>query len=176
MDSSTTSSAKTEKATLAGGCFWGVEELLRTFPGVISTEVGYTGGSSTSPRDAVYDKVKLGNTGHAEAIQVVFDPSITSFAQLLDFFFTLHDPTTLNQQGNDVGSQYRSAIFYQSEVQRVEALAAVSRAEKSGLWKNPVVTEITPAQIFFSAESYHQKYLVKNPGGYTCHFVRKINK
>lgn len=175
MKSSTTSSDKYEVATLAGGCFWGVEELFRTFPGVISTAVGYTGGISESPADAIYEKVKTGKTGHAESIQILFDPSVTTYGKLLDFFFTLHDPTTLNQQGNDLGSQYRSAIFYHSSEQKSAATEAILRAEKSGLWKNKIVTEVTPAKTFFSAEAYHQKYLVKNPGGYTCHFVRKIN-
>eukprot|EP00914_Ancora_sagittata_P030860 GHVO01062225.1.p1 GENE.GHVO01062225.1~~GHVO01062225.1.p1 ORF type:complete len:165 (-),score=16.02 GHVO01062225.1:181-675(-) len=160
---------KTETATLAAGCFWGVEELLRKFPGVLSTQVGYTGGLLESPR---YEEVKKGTTGHAEAVEVVFDPSKTSYAQILDYFFRLHDPTTLNQQGNDHGTQYRSTIFVHSEAQKNEAKAAIERATKSGRWKKPIITEVVTASKFYRAEEYHQDYLQKNPGGYTCHYLR----
>ena len=162
----------TETATLAGGCFWGVEELIRVMPGVLATEVGYTGGTTENP---VYEQVKTGRTGHAEAIEIQFDPQVLSYANLLEFFFKLHDPTTRNRQGNDIGTQYRSAIFYHSETQKQTAEAIKLKVENSGAWKKPVVTEIVPAARFYSAENYHQDYLQKNPGGYTCHFVRDIS-
>lgn len=160
---------KTEIATLAGGCFWGMEELIRSQPGVQETTVGYTGGNSIGP---TYETVKKGTTGHAESIQIVFNPKETSFEKILMFFFKIHDPTTKNRQGNDIGSQYRSAIFYHSEDQKKVALQVIERIEKSGKWKKPIVTEVIPAQPFYPAEGYHQKYLQKNPGGYTCHYVR----
>jgi methionine-S-sulfoxide reductase len=158
-----------EIATLAGGCFWGVEELIRQMPGVIETTVGYTGGTVPGP---TYDKVKRGDTGHAEAIQIAFDPAQLSYENLLAFYFRLHDPTTLNRQGNDRGTQYRSAIFYHSEAQKRVAEQVKEQTDRSGKWKNKVVTEIIPAGPFYPAEEYHQKYLLKNPGGYTCHYVR----
>jgi methionine-S-sulfoxide reductase len=158
-----------ETATLAGGCFWGMEDLIREIPGVLDTQVGYTGGKTENP---VYAQVKNGNTGHAESIQIEFDPAQVSFAQILDFFFRLHNPTTKNQQGNDIGSQYRSAIFYHSEAQKKVALEKKAAVDASGKWKAPVVTEIIPATPFYSAEDYHQDYLRKNPGGYTCHYLR----
>lgn len=160
---------KEEVAILAGGCFWGVEELFRQLKGVLETEVGYTGGVVPHP---TYDLVKKGQSGHAEAIQIKFDPSQISYENLLKFFFKIHDPTTLNQQGNDIGSQYRSAIFYQNDEQRKTALKVKELVEASGLWKKPLVTEIVKAKIFYSAESYHQKYLKNNPTGYTCHYIR----
>lgn len=158
-----------EVATLAGGCFWGMQDLLRKIPGVISSRVGYTGGLTPSPR---YRDVKTGTTGHAEAIEIVFDPTKLSYEDLLGWFFRIHDPTTKNRQGNDIGSQYRSAIFFHSEDQRRVAEAVKKRVDASGKWKNPVVTEIVAATAFTSAEAEHQDYLEKNPGGYTCHFVR----
>jgi peptide methionine sulfoxide reductase msrA/msrB len=159
-----------ETAVLAGGCFWGMEELLREIPGVLETEVGYTGGSTASP---TYRDVKTGGTGHAEAVRVVFDPRTLSYADLLEkWFFRMHDPTTANRQGNDVGTQYRSAIFVTSPAQRQVAEEVIGRVNRSGEWKRPVVTQIVEAGTFTSAEDYHQKYLVKNPGGYTCHFLR----
>jgi len=161
--------AKEEIAVLAGGCFWGVEELLRALPGVLDTEVGYAGGAG---EDARYEKVKQGGTGHAEALQIVFNPEQISFAQILDHFFRLHDPTTLNRQGNDVGSQYRSVIFFQDEAQKATAEKAVSEASASGRWNRPVVTQVVPATPFYPAEKHHQDYLQKNPGGYTCHYYR----
>lgn len=163
---------KTETATLAGGCFWGVEELIRQEPGVIKTLVGYTGGNSENP---VYEEVKTGKTGHAESIEVIFDPSKTSYENILKFFFRMHNPTTVNQQGNDVGSQYRSAIFYHTEEQKKVAEKVKSMVDKSGKWKKPVVTEILPAKKFYPAEDYHQDYLQKHPNGYTCHFVRDFS-
>lgn len=161
---------QTETATFAGGCFWGVEELIRALPGVLSTEVGYTGGTMENPR---YEHVKSGRTGHAESIHVVFDPSKITYEAILEFFFRLHDPTTANRQGNDVGSQYRSAIFYHDDAQRATAEKVKENVEKSGKWKKPLVTEIVAATPFYSAEDYHQDYLQKNPGGYTCHWVRE---
>lgn len=165
-------SVKTEKATLAGGCFWGVEELIRKLPGVIDTTVGYTGGTT---RNATYEQVKTGTTGHAESIDIEFDPSKISYEQILEFYFKLHDPTTANRQGNDIGTQYRSAIFFHSEEQRAVAERVKKKVEASGKWKRPVVTQIVPAGEFWSAEDDHQDYLQKNPGGYTCHYVRDIS-
>ncbi|HVE12841.1 MAG TPA: peptide-methionine (S)-S-oxide reductase MsrA [Elusimicrobiota bacterium] len=158
-----------ETATLAGGCFWGVEELMAAIPGVLETSVGYTGGTLENP---LYPQVKKGDTGHAEAVQIVFDPAKVSFETILDHFFRLHDPTLPNRQGNDVGTQYRSAIFYHSEAQRKTAEMVKAQVAASGKWKCPVVTEIVPAAKYYPAEDYHQKYLKKNPGGYTCHFYR----
>jgi peptide methionine sulfoxide reductase msrA/msrB len=162
--------AKREVATLAGGCFWGMEEILRKIPGVLSTRVGYTGGELPNPK---YDDVHTGSTGHAESVEVTFDPTVISYGDLLEkYFFRMHDPTTLNRQGNDTGTQYRSAIFYNSEEQRRTAETVKQRVDKSGRWKRPITTEITPAGPFYLAEEYHQKYLEKNPGGYSCHFLR----
>lgn len=160
---------KTETAILAGGCFWGMEDILRELPGVVDTDVGYAGGKTKSP---TYNDIKKGNTGHAESIKVVFDPEKISYGEILETFFRMHDPTTVNRQGNDVGSQYRSAIFYLTEEQREVAEKAKRAAAESGRWKRPIVTEITPAGEFTVAESFHQDYLEKNPGGYTCHFLR----
>jgi peptide methionine sulfoxide reductase msrA/msrB len=163
--------ATIEVALLAGGCFWGMEEILRTIPGVIDTEVGYAGGRTRAP---TYDDVKKGRTGHAETVRVLFDPSRLSFARLLeDWFFRMHDPTTPNRQGNDVGTQYRSAIFTTSEEQEKVAEEVRARVAASGRWKAPLVTEIVPAGPFTRAEDYHQGYLQKNPGGYTCHYLRE---
>jgi len=161
--------AKTELATLAGGCFWGVEELIRKIPGVIETSVGYTGG--TVP-NATYDVVKKGATGHAESLQIEFDPEKVSFETILEHFFKLHDPTTTNRQGNDVGTQYRSAIFFHSAEQQSTAQRVIQKVDASGKWKGKVVTQVVPAGPFYRAEEYHQKYLIKNPGGYTCHYYR----
>ena len=158
-----------EVALLAGGCFWGMEDIIRDIPGVLETEVGYTGG--TTP-DATYEQVKTGRTGHAESIRVAFDPSVLPYAELLEYFFRMHDPTTLNRQGNDMGTQYRSAIFYADETQRMVAEEVKARIESSGKWKRPIVTQVVPAGEFWPAEGYHQDYLEKNPGGYTCHYLR----
>jgi methionine-S-sulfoxide reductase len=157
---------KVEVATLAGGCFWGMQELIRAQPGVISTEVGYTGGK-------VAHATYRNHEGHAEAVQIRFDPSRTSFEALLHFFFKIHDPTTANRQGNDIGSSYRSAIFYHDEEQR--RIAEKVKAAAALKWKKPIVTEITAAGPWWKAEEEHQDYLQKNPGGYTCHYVRKID-
>jgi peptide methionine sulfoxide reductase msrA/msrB len=162
------SNVQREMATLAGGCFWGMEELLRQIPGVIETRVGYSGGTSERP---TYPDVKTGRTGHAETVEITFDPSKLSFAELLEkHYFRMHDPTTPNRQGNDVGSQYRSAIFVHSPEQR--RVAEEVKAKAQAKWKRPIVTEIVEAGPFWSAEEYHQKYLIKNPGGYTCHYMR----
>jgi peptide methionine sulfoxide reductase msrA/msrB len=159
-----------ESAILAGGCFWGMQEMLRKIPGVTKTTVGYTGGTMPDP---TYELVCSHSTGHAESVQVEFDPSKLSYAQLLGFFFRIHDPTTRNQQENDVGDQYRSAIFYTSDEQRQIAESVKAEVNKSGKWKDPLVTEITKASAFYPAEDYHQDYLQKNPGGYMCHYLRK---
>ncbi|AKU93177.1 Peptide methionine sulfoxide reductase MsrA [Vulgatibacter incomptus] len=159
-----------EEAILAGGCFWGMEDLLRKIPGVVETEVGYSGGTTAEP---TYAQVSTGTTGHAESVRIVFDPSKISYAELLEgWFFRMHDPTTVDRQGNDRGSQYRSAIFFESEEQRKTAEAVKAKVEASGKWKAPIVTQIVPAGRFTRAEEYHQDYLEKHPGGYTCHFMR----
>jgi len=160
---------KEETAILAGGCFWGMEEILRKVPGVLRTTVGYSGGTLANP---TYEDVCTGRTGHAESIQIVFDPSKLSYSELLGYFFRMHDPTTRNRQHNDVGSQYRSAIFYTSEEQKKTAEKVKDQVDHSGKWKQPIATEITKAGPFYSAEDYHQKYLVKHPDGYNCHFLR----
>ena len=163
--------ATLETAILAGGCFWGMEELLRTVPGVVDTEVGYTGGTTAHP---TYDDVKTGRTGHAEAIRITFDPQKLSYAELLErWFFRIHDPTTLNRQGNDVGTQYRSAIFFTSPDQQRTALEVKARVAASGKWSRPVVTAVVAATEFTPAEAFHQDYLERNPGGYTCHYLRE---
>lgn len=169
---STTVSAepKTEVAVLAGGCFWGVEDILRKVPGVIETDVGYTGGWLEHPK---YDDTHDSKSGHAESIRVTFDPSVLSYENLLEqWFFKLHDPTTLNRQGNDVGTQYRSTIFPQTPEQKDTAEKVIARVNASGTWKRPITTSIEAASTWYSAEGYHQDYLRKNPGGYTCHFMR----
>lgn len=156
---------KQKKAYIAGGCFWGMEELFRKQPGVIDTEVGYTGGSNENP---TYEN----HPGHAEAIAITYDPEKTSFENILDFFFRIHDPTTMNRQGNDIGSSYRSAIFYQNEEEKKQAQDFIQKVDNSRRWDNPVVTTLEPLKKFYSAEEYHQDYLQKNPGGYTCHYER----
>jgi peptide-methionine (S)-S-oxide reductase len=160
-----TMSGQTEKAILAGGCFWGVQDLIRKLPGVISTRVGYTGGD-------VPNATYRNHHGHAEAIEIIFDPEQTSFRDLLEFFFQIHDPTTRNRQGNDIGTSYRSAIFYTSEAQQKVAEDTIADVDASGLWPGKVVTEVTPAGPFWEAEPEHQDYLEKYPDGYTCHYVR----
>jgi peptide-methionine (S)-S-oxide reductase len=157
--------AATETAILAGGCFWGVQDLLRRYPGVLSTRVGYSGGDVPN---ATYRH----HGTHAEAIEVIFDPSVISYRQILEFFFQIHDPTTLNRQGNDIGLSYRSAIFYTSEAQRRTAIDTIADVEASGLWPGKVVTEVAPAGPFWEAEAEHQDYLERIPNGYTCHFIR----
>lgn len=160
---------KLETAILAGGCFWGMEEILRQIPGVTKTTVGYSGGKSADP---TYEEVCTGTTGHAEAIEVVFDSNRLSYEGLLGYFFRMHDPTTLNRQHNDVGTQYRSAIFYTSEEQKKITESVKAKLEQAKKFNRPITTEIAAASKFYSAEDYHQKYLVKNPGGYTCHVLR----
>jgi peptide-methionine (S)-S-oxide reductase len=155
----------TERAVLAGGCFWGMQDLIRRRPGVISTRVGYAGGD-------VPNATYRNHGTHAEAIEIVFDPAQTSFRDLLELFFQIHDPTTLNRQGNDRGLSYRSAIYYTSEDQKAVALATIADVDASGLWPGKVVTGVEPAGPFWEAEPEHQDYLERIPGGYTCHFPR----
>ncbi|MBX7098398.1 MAG: peptide-methionine (S)-S-oxide reductase MsrA [Myxococcaceae bacterium] len=159
-----------ETAILAGGCFWGMEDLLRKIPGVLDTEAGYTGGWLKNPK---YDDTHDSASGHAESVKVVFDPTVLAYADLLEkWFFRMHDPTTLNRQGNDTGTQYRSAIFFTTPEQQKTAEAVKAKVQASGLWKKPIVTEITAASTWYPAEDYHQDYLVKHPNGYTCHYMR----
>jgi methionine-S-sulfoxide reductase len=159
-----------QTVVLAGGCFWGMQEILRQVPGILKTEVGYAGGTTPRPQ---YEDVRTGRTGHAESVRIVFDPARLSFADLLEkWFFRMHDPTTKNRQGNDIGTQYRSAIFVTTSEQRELAEAVKKRVDASGKWNSPVVTEIADAGPFTPAEDYHQAYLQKNPGGYTCHYLR----
>lgn len=154
-----------ERAVLAGGCFWGMQDLIRKRPGVLQTRVGYTGG-------AVENATYRNHEGHAEAIEITFDPNQISFRELLEFFFQIHDPTTLNRQGNDIGTSYRSEVFYTSDAQREMALATIEDVNASGLWPGPVVTKVSPASEFWEAEPEHQDYLERIPHGYTCHYVR----
>ena len=158
-------SITTERAVLAGGCFWGVQELVRDLPGVISTRVGYTGGDV---RNATYRN----HGSHAEGIEIIFDPAKISFTDLLEFFFQIHDPTTRNRQGNDIGTSYRSAIFYTSPEQKQIAEQTIEDVNVSGLWPGKVVTEVVPAGDFWEAEPEHQDYLQRIPNGYTCHWIR----
>lgn len=151
-------------AVLAGGCFWGLEDLLRDQPGVIETEAGYTGGENENP---TYEQ----HLGHAEAVEITYDPEQTSYKKILDFFFQIHNPTTLNQQGNDRGTSYRSAIFYATGEEKQIAEEMIDIVNESERWPDPVVTTLEPLTRFWAAESYHQDYLVKNPGGYTCHAI-----
>jgi peptide-methionine (S)-S-oxide reductase len=155
----------TERAVLAGGCFWGMQDLIRRLPGVVSTRVGYTGGE-------VPNATYRNHGRHAEAIEILFDPARTSYRALLEFFFQIHDPTTRNRQGNDIGTSYRSAIFYTSEEQKAVAEDTIADVEASGLWPGKVVTEVTAASDFWEAEPEHQDYLERYPNGYTCHFPR----
>jgi peptide-methionine (S)-S-oxide reductase len=155
----------TERAVLAGGCFWGMQDLIRRFPGVLSTRVGYSGGD-------VPNATYRNHGTHAEAIEIVFDPEKTSFRDLLEFFFQIHDPTTKDRQGHDLGQSYRSAIFYTSEEQHDVSEDTIADVDASGLWPGKVVTELAPAREFWQAEPEHQDYLERIPGGYTCHFVR----
>jgi methionine-S-sulfoxide reductase len=159
-----------EVAILAGGCFWGMQDILRKIPGVLETQAGYTGGWLANPR---YDDTHDSRSGHAEAVRVVFDPRVISYQDLLEkWFFRMHDPTTPNRQGNDVGTQYRSAIFYGDEAQHAAALAVIARVQASGHWKGKIVTEVAKASTWYPAEDDHQDYLQKHPGGYTCHYLR----
>jgi peptide-methionine (S)-S-oxide reductase len=158
-------SESSETAILAGGCFWGVQDLIRKQPGVISTRVGYSGGD-------VPNATYANHGSHAEAVEIVFDPDETSFRNILEFFFQIHDPTTMNRQGNDIGESYRSAIFYTSDEQKQVAEDTIADVEASGLWPGKVVTEVIEAGPFWEAEPEHQDYLEKIPHGYTCHFIR----
>ncbi len=160
-----TEHAVLEHAVLAGGCFWGMQDLIRKMPGVVSTRVGYSGGD-------VPNATYRNHGSHAEAIEIVFDPAVLGYRRLLEFFFQIHDPTTKNRQGNDRGMSYRSAIYFTSESQRLEAVDTIQDVEASGLWPGRVVTEVAPAGDFWQAEPEHQDYLERQPGGYTCHFVR----
>ncbi len=153
-----------KKAYVAGGCFWGLEELLRTRPGIVDTEVGYAGGQNANP---TYEH----HPGHAEAVEIIYDPERISYIQVLDFFFQIHNPTTLNQQGNDKGTSYRSAIFYANPEERALAEEMVAIVNASERWANPAVTSLEPLTTFWTAESYHQDYLQNNPTGYTCHAI-----
>ena len=154
-----------ERAVLAGGCFWGMQDLIRKLPGVISTRVGYTGGD-------VPNATYRNHGTHAEGIEIIFDPSLTSYRQLLEFFFQIHDPSTPDRQGNDMGKSYRSAIYYVDENQKSVALETIADVDASGLWPGKVVTEVEPAGEFWEAEPEHQDYLLHYPNGYTCHFPR----
>lgn len=153
-----------QKAYLAGGCFWGLEDLFRQLPGVTDTEAGYTGGQNENP--TYHD-----HPGHAEALEVTYDDTITSYWKLLDRFFSIHNPTTLNRQGNDLGTSYRSAVFYQNEDEKAQAEAFIKIVNDSKRWPDPVVTTLEPFTKFWPAEAYHQDYLQTNPGGYTCHLI-----
>jgi peptide-methionine (S)-S-oxide reductase len=157
--------AETERAVLAGGCFWGMQDLIRKRPGVISTRVGYSGGD-------VPNATYRNHGDHAEAIEIIFDPAQVSYRDLLEFFFQIHDPSTKNRQGNDMGRSYRSAIYYTSEAQRQTALDTIADVDASGIWPGKVVTEVEPVGDFWQAEPEHQDYLQRIPHGYTCHFVR----
>jgi peptide-methionine (S)-S-oxide reductase len=154
-----------ETTILAGGCFWGMQDLVRRLPGVVATRVGYTGGDVPEP-------TYRNHAGHAEALEVTFDPEHLPFRDLLEFFFQVHDPTTLNRQGNDIGTSYRSAIFFTTDEQREIAVDTIADVDASGLWPGEVVTEVTAASTFWEAEPEHQDFLERYPDGYTCHFVR----
>lgn len=165
-----TATGEREVAVLAGGCFWGMQDLLRKIPGVLETEAGYTGGWLENPG---YHDTHDSASGHAESVRVVFDPRRIGYQELLErWFFRMHDPTTLNRQGNDRGTQYRSAIFYADERQRLAAEAVKARVQASGRWEGTIVTEIVPAAAWYRAEAEHQDYLERNPGGYSCHYLR----
>ena len=153
-----------KKTVLAGGCFWGLEDLIRAVPGVITTEVGYCGGENEHPTYELHP-------GHAEAVEITYDPAVIDYRHLLDFFFQIHNPTTLNQQGNDRGTSYRSAIFYATDEEKHIAREMIEIVNQSKRWSDPVVTTLEPLEQFWPAEEYHQDYLVKNPGGYTCHAI-----
>jgi len=157
--------SNTERAVLAGGCFWGMQELIRHRPGVISTRVGYTGGD-------VPNATYRNHGTHAEGIEIVYDPARTSYREMLEFFFQIHDPTTVNRQGNDIGMSYRSAIYYVDEAQKQVAVDTIADVEASGIWPGKVVTELAPVREFWDAEPEHQDYLQRLPNGYTCHFPR----
>jgi peptide-methionine (S)-S-oxide reductase len=158
-----------EKIVIAGGCFWGMQELLRNVRGVVETRVGYTGGHLENP---TYDDTHDSKSGHAEAVEITYNPDQVSLRRLLEYFFQIHDPTTLNRQGNDKGTQYRSAIFYQNDEQKQIAQEVIDAVDASGKWPGKVMTTLEPAAIFYEGEDVHQDYLQKNPAGYTCHWIR----
>jgi peptide-methionine (S)-S-oxide reductase len=161
-----------QSAYLAGGCYWGLEDLIRKIPGVLDTKVGFSGGHI---KNVSYKEVTKGDTGHAESIEIKFDSNELSYQNLLFHFFKMHNPTTINQQGNDRGAQYRSSIFYINDQQKNTALQTIKLVNKSNEWKDPVVTEVIAFANFYPAEESHQKYILKNPDGYSCHFVRKFD-
>lgn len=158
-----------QRAILAGGCFWGMEDLFRKLDGVVDTTVGYTGGTFPNP---TYEDIKNKDTGHTEALEIIFDKTVISYRTLLEFFFKIHDPTTKDRQGNDVGASYRSAIFYTDDTQRQTALDLIAALDASKKWPAKIVTEIILLTEFYRAEEYHQDYLMRYPNGYTCHFIR----
>lgn len=157
-----------EVATLGGGCFWCLEAVFDDLKGVLSVESGYMGGQRPNP---TYEQVCTGVSGHAEVVRITFDPAVVSFKEILEVFFVIHDPTTLNRQGNDEGTQYRSAIFYHSPEQKATAAQVIANLGAAGLWRDPIVTEVTPASVFYIAEDYHQEYFARNPGAGYCQFV-----
>ena len=159
---------QTEKATLGGGCFWCLEAVFDDLKGVLSVESGYMGGQTLNP---TYEAVCGGRTGHAEVVQITFDPAQVTFKEILEVFFVIHDPTTLNRQGNDSGTQYRSGVFYHSPQQKAEAEAVIKQLSDGKLWRDPIVTEVTAASVFYMAENYHQEYFANNPGAGYCQFV-----
>ncbi|MDC0182923.1 peptide-methionine (S)-S-oxide reductase MsrA [Nitrosomonadales bacterium] len=161
-----------ETTYLAGGCYWGLEDLIRKIPGVVNTEVGFSGGHI---KNVSYKEVTRGDTGHAETIKIQFDTNKLSFKKLLLNFFKMHNPTTLNQQGNDNGTQYRSAIFYTNQNQKIVSNQVIDLIDKSLVWEKPIVTEISAFTNFYTAEESHQEYLIKNPEGYSCHFIRDFD-
>ncbi len=158
-----------ECAILAGGCFWGLEDLISALSGVLSTKVGYTGGSIANP---TYELLKTIDTGHTEAVEIIFDPITLPYRKLLEYFFQIHNPCTMNRQGNDIGPTYRSAIYYGNALQRQIAEELIAEINTSKMWPGKIVTEIAPISKFYLAEEYHQKYLMRNPGGYSCHYIR----
>lgn len=160
-----------ERIILGSGCFWGAQDILRKIEGVSRTEVGYSGGDLKDPK---YPQVKTGSTGHAEVVDVYFDPQKVNLGSILDTFFRMHDPTTEDRQGNDIGSQYRSVIFYFNDQQKAQAEAKIKEIQKLGFWQAPIMTEVVKFTSYYAAEDYHQDYLIKNPGGYSCHFLRKF--
>ncbi len=164
--------SKLEVATFAAGCFWGVEEFFRKIPGVVSTKVGYAGGISENPK---YSDMKGGQTKHAESVEIQFDPKKVSYTYLLEQFFKMHDPTTKDRQGNDIGNQYRSAVFYHTPEQKKVAESFKNKVSKSRAWKAEIVTEVSEAKKFWAAEEVHQKYLQKNPNGYDNHYLRPLS-
>lgn len=169
----TKTNIQTETAVLAGGCFWGMEELIREKTGVIDTTVGYTGGNTKNPS---YQDITTGTTGHAEAVQVIYNPEVISYSELLKYFFIIHNPMTINRQGNDIGTQYRSAIFYKNNTEKLIAQDIIQQANNSGKFSRKLSTKIEKLTEFYPAEEYHQDYLQKNPHGYTCHIIHNEQK